>query len=321
MDTMPYHFHIIGVPMDLGQRRRGVDMGPSVIRYAGLHQQLRALGHTVTDSGNLPVPLPENELSEPKSSVGVGGKARHLQSIASVCRNIYQSAYDINQRGEIALFLGGDHSLSIGTVSAITAQPERPGGKDAPSGVGGSVGVLWVDAHGDFNTPDITPSGNVHGMSLAAIMGLGAPELTNIGHVGAKIQPSQAVILGARDIDPLEKKALKELGVRVITMRDIDEHGIAMATRTAMDHLHACKRIHVSLDMDSLDPSEAPGVGTPVPGGLSFREAHLLMEILHDSAKVTSLDIVEINPILDERNRTAKLAVELTASLFGKTIL
>ncbi len=311
---MPYHFHIIGVPMDLGQRRRGVDMGPSVIRYAGLHQQLRALGHTVTDSGNLPVPLPENELSEPISTSGgtsqweVEGKARHLQSIASVCRNIYQAAYDINHRGEIALFLGGDHSLSIGTVSAITAQQD-------------SVGVLWVDAHGDFNTPDITPSGNVHGMSLAAIMGLGAPELTNIGHVGAKILPSQAVILGARDIDPLEKKALKELGVRVITMRDIDEHGIAVATRAAMEHLHACKRIHVSLDMDSLDPSEAPGVGTPVPGGLSFREAHLLMEILHDSQKVTSLDIVEINPILDERNRTAKLAVELTASLFGKTIL
>ncbi len=298
---MPYHFHIIGVPMDLGQRRRGVDMGPSVIRYAGLHQQLRTLGHIVTDSGNLSVPLPENIPLDSE-------RARHLQSIAGVCRDIYAAAYDINHRGEIALFLGGDHSLSIGTVSAITAQQD-------------SVGVLWVDAHGDFNTPDITPSGNVHGMSLAAIMGLGAPELTNIGHAGAKIHPSQAVILGARDIDPLEKKTLKELGVRVITMRDIDEHGIAVATRVAMDHLHACKRIHVSLDMDALDPSEAPGVGTPVPGGLSFREAHLLMEILHDSEKVTSLDIVEINPILDERNRTAKLAVELTASLFGKTIL
>jgi arginase len=321
---MTYHVHIIGVPMDLGQRRRGVDMGPSVIRYAGLHQQLRALGHTVTDSGNLSVPLPENELLEsqsdsfasggtsPTGTLGpreVGGnKARHLHSIAGVCRDIYDAAYGINQRGEIALFLGGDHSLSIGTVSAITAQQD-------------SVGVLWIDAHGDFNTPGITPSGNVHGMSLAALMGLGAPELTDIGHVGAKIQPSQAVILGARDIDPQEKALLKEMGVRAFSMRAIDECGIAAVTHDTLAHLQGCKRIHVSLDMDALDPSEAPGVGTPVPGGLSYREAHVLMEILHDTEKVTSLDIVEINPILDDRNRTAKLAVELTASLFGKTIL
>lgn len=296
-----YHVHIIGVPMDLGQRRRGVDMGPSVIRYAGLHQQLRALGHTVTDSGNLSVPLPENVSLDSE-------RARHLHSIAGVCREIYDAAYGINERGEIELFLGGDHSLSIGTVSAITAQQD-------------SVGVLWVDAHGDFNTPEITPSGNVHGMSLAALMGLGAPELTNIGHPGAKIQPSQAVIIGARDIDPLERTAIRELGVRVCTMRDIDEYGIAEVTRHALAHLRTCKRIHVSLDMDALDPAEAPGVGTPVPGGLSYREAHLFMEMLHDTEKVTSLDIVEVNPILDDRNRTAKLAVELTASLFGKTIM
>ena len=158
-------------------------------------------------------------------------------------------------------------------------------------------------------------------MSLAALMGLGAPELTDIGHPGAKISPSHAVVLGARDIDQLERQALHTLGVRVFTMRDIDEHGIADITRSALVHLQRCKRIHISLDMDALDPSEAPGVGTPVPGGLSYREAHLLMEILHDTGKVTSLDIVEINPILDDRNRTAKLAVELTASLFGKTIL
>lgn len=297
---MSHHIHIIGVPMDLGQQRRGVDMGPSVIRYAGLHQQLRALGHTVTDGGNLAVPLAENEPVDT-------GKARHLYSIAKVCREIYDTAYGINQRGEIELFLGGDHSLSIGTVSAITAQAD-------------DVGVLWVDAHGDFNTPEITPSGNVHGMALAAVMGLGAPELTDIGHPGAKIQPSQAVIIGARDLDPLEKLALREKGVRVLTMRDIDEHGIAAMTHVALAHLQACSRIHVSLDMDALDPTEAPGVGTPVPGGLSYREAHLLMEILHDSGKVTSLDIVEVNPILDDRNRTARLAVELTASLFGKTI-
>jgi len=300
---MTQHIQIIGVPMDLGQRRRGVDMGPSVIRYAGLHEQLRALGHIVTDRGNITVPMPENE--PPEASVV---KARHLASIARVCQDIYAAAYDINQRGDIPIFLGGDHSLSIGTISAITAQED-------------SVGVLWVDAHGDFNTPEISPSGNVHGMSLAALMGLGPPELTDIGHNGAKIPPSHAVILGARDIDPLERRALRDMDVHTLTMRDIDEHGIASVTRSALMHLARCKRIHVSLDMDALDPSEAPGVGTPVPGGLSYREAHVLMEILHDCDKVTSLDIVEINPILDDRNRTARLAVELTASLFGKSIL
>lgn len=295
------HFNIIGVPMDLGQRRRGVDMGPSVIRYAGLHSQLKALGHTLIDSGNLNVPLPENVAIDDE-------RARHLRSIAGVCRDIYDKAHAINERGEIALFLGGDHSLSIGTVSAITDQDD-------------SVGVLWVDAHGDFNTPDITPSGNVHGMSLAVLMGQGPPELVNIGRDGAKVQPSQTVLIGSRDIDPLEKKSLNDLNVRAFTMREIDEFGIARVTRDALDHLSRCNRIHVSLDMDALDPSEAPGVGTPVPGGLTYREAHLLMEILEDTKKVTSLDIVEINPILDDRNRTARLAVELTASLFGKSIL
>jgi arginase len=293
--------HIIGVPMDLGQRRRGVDMGPSVLRYAGLNDQLRALGHDIIDNGNLHVPLPENE--PPGNS-----KARHLASIASVCKSIYDAADEINARGAIGLFLGGDHSLSVGTVSAITA-------KDS------NVGVLWVDAHGDFNTPDITPSGNVHGMSLAALMGRGAPELTDIGRPGAKLKPSQAVLLGTRDLDPLEKAALRDMGVRAFTMREVDEFGIAEVTREALSLLSHTSRIHVSLDMDVIDPAEAPGVGTPVPGGLTFREGHLLMEILQDTGKVTSLDIVEVNPILDDRNRTARLAVELAASLFGKSIL
>ncbi len=299
--SAPHHFRIFGVPMDLGQRRRGVDMGPSAIRYAGLHGQLRALGHSLTDSGNLSVPLPEND--PPDDS-----RARHLTSIAAVCHDIYNAAFQCGERGETAIFLGGDHSLSIGTVSAITAHSSE-------------VGVLWVDAHGDFNTPEITPSGNVHGMALAALMGRGAPELTDIGRPGAKIKPSQAVILGARDVDPQEKAALREAGVFVLTMRDVDTMGMAAAAQQALEHFGPLSRIHVSLDMDSLDPTEAPGVGTPVPGGLSYREAHLLMEILHDSGKVSSLDIVEINPILDERNRTARLAVELVASLFGKSIL
>jgi arginase len=292
---------IFGVPMDLGQRRRGVDMGPSALRYAGIDDALRRLGHTVNDNGNLLVPLPENE--PPDDS-----RARHLESVAGVCRDVYHHALTCLEHDETAVFLGGDHSISIGTVSAMDAH-------------GGDVGVIWVDAHGDFNTPDITPSGNIHGMALAALMGRGPKELAGIGHDRPKLKPSEAVIIGARDLDPLERVALREAGVLVITMRDIDEKGMAAAAHQALERLSNLKKLHISLDMDSLDPMEAPGVGTPVPGGLAYREAHLLMEILSDSGKVASLDIVEVNPILDDRNRTARLGVELAASLFGQQIL
>jgi arginase len=206
------------------------------------------------------------------------------------------------------VFLGGDHSISIGTVSAMTARDE------------GGVGLLWIDAHGDFNTPEITPSGNVHGMALAALLGQGAPELTQIGRASAKISGSATVLLGARDLDPAERQALRQSGILVLTMRAVDEYGMAATVRQALDYLAPQARLHVSLDMDALDPMEAPGVGTPVPGGLSFREAHVLMEILADSEKVASLDIVEVNPILDDRNRTARLSVDLAASLFGQRI-
>ncbi len=292
---------IFGVPMDLGQRRRGVDMGPSALRYAGLDQRLRALGYTVIDSGNLSVPLPENE--PPDNS-----QARHLDSIAGVCREVYAKTLATLERDEVSIFLGGDHSISIGTVSAMDAH-------------GGAVGVIWVDAHSDFNTPEITPSGNVHGMALAALLGRGPRALTDIGREGAKLTPAEVVILGARDLDAAEKVALRQAGVLVITMREIDEVGMAAAARQTLDRLGGLSKIHVSLDMDSLDPNEAPGVGTPVPGGLTYREAHLLMETLSDSGKVGSLDIVEVNPILDDRNRTARLGVELAASLFGQKIL
>lgn len=292
---------IFGAPVDLGQRRRGVDMGPSALRYAGLEQRLRALGHTVIDSGNLAVPLPEHE--PPDNS-----RARHLHSIAGVCRDVYEQARTCLERGETAVFLGGDHSISIGTVSAMDAHD-------------GDVGVIWVDAHGDFNTPETTPSGNVHGMALAALLGRGPADLTELGHVGAKLRPSDAVILGARDLDSGERVALRETGLLVITMREVDEMGMSAAAHQALDRLSGVSKIHVSLDMDCMDPLEAPGVGTPVPGGLTYREAHLLMEILSDTGKVASLDIVEVNPILDDRNRTAKLGVELAASLFGQKIL
>jgi arginase len=291
---------IFGVPMDLGQRRRGVDMGPSAVRYAGLDSRLRALGHQVIDNGNLSVPLPENEPPDTSTS-------RHLHSIAGVCRDVYDAACRTAADNEIAVFLGGDHSISIGTVSAMTAQA-------------GGMGLIWVDAHGDFNTPEITPSGNVHGMALAALLGRGAAELTSIGRPGAKMKGSATVLFGARDLDPAERESLRDSGILVLTMRTIDELGLAAAARRALDYLGPQPRLHVSLDMDALDPMEAPGVGTPVPGGLSFREAHLLMEILADTGKVGSLDIVEVNPILDERNRTARLGVDLAASLFGQRI-
>ncbi|MEK7440213.1 MAG: arginase [Chloroflexota bacterium] len=297
-------FRIFGVPMDLGQRRRGVDMGPSALRYAGLDSRLRALGHTVIDNGNLIVPLPENE--SPDSS-----RARHLQSIAGVCCDVYEKAKLCYEKNETAIFLGGDHSISIGTVSAMTANHPNEY----------RVGVIWVDAHGDFNTPQTTPSGNVHGMALAALLGRGAKELTDIGAVGAKLRSSEAVLIGVRNLDSEERVALLDSGILVITMRDIDEMGMAAATHQALSRLVHVKNIHISLDMDVMNPNEAPGVGTPVPGGLTYREAHLLMEILHDSNKISSLDIVEVNPILDEHNRTAQLGVELAASLFGQRIL
>ncbi len=292
---------LFGVPIDLGQRRRGVDMGPRALRYAGLYAQLSALGHTVADHGNLPVPLPEHE--PPDDS-----RARHLHSIAATCQDVYAHTLACIQQGETTIFLGGDHTISIGTVSAMNEHS-------------GNIGVIWVDAHGDYNTPLTTLTGNIHGMALACLLGDGPSELTDIGRPGAKLQPAETVLLGVRDLDPEEKLRLRSSGILVITMRDIDERGIAAAAQQALDHLQPLAMLHISLDMDALDPNEAPGVGTPVPGGLTYREAHLLMEIFSDSGRVNSLDIVEVNPILDDRNRTAKLGVELTASLFGKRIL
>ncbi|MBS1251167.1 MAG: Arginase [Anaerolineales bacterium] len=304
MPSSPRTVRIIGVPMDLGQQRRGVDMGPSALRYAGLGQRLRSLGHTVIDGGNLDVPLPENEPADDTESVN----ARHLQSIAGVCGDVHEHTLKCLEMDESPIFLGGDHSISIGTVSAVAAHDEH-------------VGLIWVDAHADYNTPETTPSGNVHGMSLAALLGHGPAQLTEIGHAGAKLKASNVVIIGARDLDPEERIALRDSGIHVVTMHEIDEMGMAAATRHALGHLNHLNQLHVSLDMDALDPDEAPGVGTPVAGGLTYREAHLLMEILAESGKVASLDIVEVNTILDDRNRTAELGVELAASLFGQRIL
>jgi len=297
---MTKHIRTIGIPMDLGQSRRGVDMGPSAIRYAGLYDRLQQLGYQVDDIGDVEVPVRDTLPRE-------GGLA-YLPAAVNVCEVVYETAQKAIADGCFPLFIGGDHSIAVGTIGGITHQEAN-------------VGVIWIDAHGDFNTSQSSPSGNIHGMPLASLMGLGAPELVNLGRPGTKLVAQNVMLIGIRDLDPQEKMLLKQSGAGVYTMREVDERGMATVAREALRRLHHCHRLHVSLDMDSLDPNEAPGVGTPVRGGLSYREAHLLMETLADSGQIGSADVVEINPILDERNQTAKIAVELVASLLGQTIL
>lgn len=290
---------IIGVPIDLGQSKRGVDMGPAALRYAGLEEELLALGHRVMDAGNCAVALREAIPEE---------QPRHyLPSIGEACRSAYEAARLAVENDETPLFIGGDHSLAIGSIGGVT--------HTAP------IGLIWVDAHADFNTPDTTISGNVHGMTMSALMGEGYAELAAIGRPGAKLEPGDVVMIGIRDLDPGERVRLKQSGITVYTMRDIDERGMSAVVREALARLEHRERLHVSLDMDCLDPGAGPGVGTPSPGGLSCREALLLMEIIADTERCCGMDIVEINPILDHHNRTARLAVELAASLFGKRIL
>lgn len=292
---------IYGVPMDLGQSRRGVDMGPSAIRYAGLQRRLETMGFTVTDYGNVSVPQMEQVEDDDPSD----GIAHNLDTIGNVCNAIYKAGKEAIDSEETVIFLGGDHSMSIGSIAAVL---ERPG----------KTGVIWVDAHGDFNTPFTTPSGNIHGMVVTSLMGKCPPQLT----IGEKrLQADQIVMIGTRDLDDEERRNLASSGIHVATMRVIDELGVSAVVRDALRQLRDVDTIHVSLDLDSLDPQFSPGVGTPVPGGLTYREAHLIMEMLADDGRVRSLDLVEVNPILDQSNHTADLAVELTASLFGKRIL
>ncbi len=300
MPPTTYPINIFGVPMDLGQNRRGVDMGPSAIRYAGLQQRLQSLGLQVQDSGNIPVPIIEQvrHLSQDDHMHNAG-------AIASVCQRTYESVRKALSAGEQAVVLGGDHSVALGSVAASLDAADN-------------VGVLWIDAHGDFNTPDISPSGNVHGMVVTSLMGLCPPPLL-IGE--RRLRADQIVMIAIRDLDPAEKIAIRNAGIKVMTMSEIDENGMAEVLRATLRALGPVGTIHVSFDMDSLDPSVAPGVGTPVSGGLTVREAHLIMEMLADDGRVRTLDLVEVNPILDERNRTAQVAVDLAASLFGQRII
>jgi arginase len=290
---------IIGIPIDLGQSLRGVDMGPAAVRYAGLAHRLQRLGYPVQDLGNLEVPV-RDTLEEER-------RQHYLPSIRKICEVAYQHARRAVEADSIPIFLGGDHSLAIGTIGGVTHA--RP------------CGVLWIDAHGDINTPDTSHTGNIHGMPLAALLGDGYPELVDLGRPGAKLTSEDVVMIGIRELDREERIRLHDSGICVYTMRDIDERGMGAVIREALVRLEHHNRLHVSLDLDCLDPTEGPGVGTPSSGGLSYREAQLLMEIIADTGILTSLDIVEINPILDHRNQTAEIAVDLAVSLFGKSIL
>jgi arginase len=298
--------HVLGVPMDLGSGRRGVDMGPSAIRIAGLSERLRELGHTVVDDGDIAI----KNMEELK----VGDeRARYLKEIARASDLVSRKVDRILAKGRFPLVLGGDHSIAVGTVSGIAGFCRRKGA---------GLGLLWIDAHGDINTPATSPSGNVHGMPVAALLGQGPDALTTIGGSGPKLDPANVALLGIRSLDEGEKVRLKQLGVQVHTMSDIDRHGIHRVMKKALARVtDGADYLHVSFDLDAVDPTVAPGVGTPVKGGLDYREAHLIMELLHDSGAMTSLEMVEVNPILDDRNASAAFAVELVQSAFGKSIL
>ena len=303
---MPDKIRIIGVPMDLGASRRGVDMGPSALRVAGLQALLKQLGRHVEDIGNVSVPQPEEQPYGEK-------RARYLDEISSACKGLADAVKKALDEDFTPLVLGGDHSVAVGTTAGTAAHFHKKGKR---------IGVIWLDAHGDMNTPDSSPSGNVHGMPLASIMGYGPPELTDLAGIKPMVEPRNVALVGIRELDSKERRLVKESGVHIFTMRDIDERGMrevmADALRFAGDDTAG---IAVSLDMDFVDPGDAPGVGTPVRGGVTYREAHLALEMIADSKLLASFELVEINPVIDVHNTTAALGVELVLSGLGKKIL
>ena len=299
--------HIIGVPLDLGGGRRGVDMGPSALRIAGLGEQIAALGYTVVDRGDLPAPIPETQALRDEHK-------KYIRDIAKVCQKVYQTSLSSFDEGAMPLVLGGDHSIAAGSVAAAADWARRT--KNLP------IGLVWVDAHGDMNTPATSLSGNVHGMPLAALLGREPAELARIGGDVPSVLAQHTVLVGIRNLDEREKVAVRDSGVHVFTMKDIDRQGIASIVEQAVAFAgEGTAGIHVSFDMDVCDPLIAPGVGTPVKGGLDYREAHMVMEIVADSGLLRALDIVEVNPTLDLRNATAQLGAELVMSALGKKIL
>lgn len=298
---------MIGFPMSLGAGKRGMDTATSALRIAGLRNRLESLGYVVKDSGDILI------ASQEVQDVG-NPRLRYLNEILRVSEKEAMMVQAVLDVGDFPLILGGDHSMSIGTLAGVGLHCKEQGKK---------LGVVWVDAHPDMNTPETSPSGNIHGMPLAVSMGIGTKELTTLCGDFTKVQPENVIIVGARDIDTGEAELIKRLGVKTYTMYDVDKNGMVRITDEIITSMRdsGIDHLHVSFDVDSVDPSIAPGVGTPVPGGLSFREAHFLMEGLAESGMVASMDIAEVNPILDERNRTAEFAVGIVSSCMGKRIM
>ncbi len=294
---------LIGVPMDLGQNRRGVDMGPSAIRYAGVVERLEEIGHKVTDEGDIRIAAAEK-------TAPTDTNLRNLKEVTDASTSLANKVHEVMENGQFPLVLGGDHSIAIGTLAGLGDRYEN-------------LGVIWYDAHADLNTGDTSPSGNIHGMPLAVSIGLGHEQLVNIRGFAPKIKPENVVIIGARSIDPGERELIKQTGIKVFTMHEIDKLGMTEVMNKAMWYLkdREVDGVHLSLDLDGIDPIYTPGVGTPVPGGISYRESHLAMEMLFSSEMITSAEFVEVNPILDEKNKTADVAVALMGSLFGEKLL
>jgi arginase len=296
---------MLGVPMDLGASRRGVEMGPSAVRLARLQQRLESLGHTVVDAGDVQVPTRE--------TLAIGRGVDYLPTIGGVCREVAQQAGRLVREGRIPLVLGGDHSIAAGSVAGVA---------DALADRDQRLGVVWLDAHADLHVPGSSETGNVHGMPVAHLLGRGDPAMHRLTDTVPAVRPEHLVIIGARDVDRAETEHARDWGVRVYTMREIDERGMRAVLQEAIAQVtDGTGGIHVSLDLDFVDPQEAPGVGTPVRGGATYREAHLAMETLWDTGMVVGMDLVEVNPVLDRFNHTAELGVELVASGFGKRIL
>ncbi|KSU58040.1 arginase [[Bacillus] enclensis] len=300
---MNKNISIIGVPMDLGQMRRGVDMGPSAIRYAGVVERLENLGYEIKDLGDIEIGQAERVHNNPDTNL------RNLKAVAEASGKLASTVDGVISSGDFPLIFGGDHSIAIGTLAGVSKHYEN-------------LGVIWYDAHGDLNTGDTSPSGNIHGMPLAVSLGIGHEDLTSIGGNTPKIKPENIVIIGARSLDEGERELIKERGIKVYTMHEVDRMGMAKVMEDAIMYLKdKTDGVHLSLDLDGLDPSDAPGVGTPVLGGISYRESHLAMEMLEESKLITSAEFVEVNPILDEKNKTATVAVALMGSLFGEKLL
>jgi arginase len=297
---------ILGAPLDLGAGRRGVDMGPSALRLAGLNGKLASLGYQVEDLGNVSAPQQESTPTGPE-------QAKYLPQIAKTCSKLAEAVEAVVSDGMFPLILGGDHSVAAGTVAGVS-QAFRNRGEN--------VGLIWIDAHADMNTPESSPSGNVHGMPLACCLGRGPRELTDIFGYSPKVDKANVVLIGIRDVDIRERELVRESGITAFTMRDIDEQGLPTVMKEAIALANeGTSGFHLSLDMDAVDPDEAPGVGTPVRGGMTYREAHLAMETICDCSSMVSMEIVEVNPVLDSANRTALLGVELVTSAMGKKIL